>query len=332
MQKEKQPEKERIVMSGMRPTGPLHLGHWEGALRNWLRLQEECECYFSIADWHALTSEYADPSLIRDHSRAVLLDWLSVGIDPERAVVFRQSAIKEIPELFLLFSMIAPLGRLERVPTFKEQKVQIKDRDLNTFGFLGYPLLQTIDIIVVGGNTVPVGEDQVYHIELAREMVRRFNLFYGEVFQEPMELLTPQSRLPGLDGRKMSKSYGNVINLSDDAEAVQKKIMPMKTDIRRQRRSDPGVPEDCPVFAFHRSFSSAAEVEEVDAGCRSAGIGCIDCKRILVKNLNHFLDPVRDRRARFENMDVEDILAPGITRARDRANRTMQTVRRHVKL
>lgn len=332
MQKEKQPEKERIVMSGMRPTGPLHLGHWEGALRNWLQLQQECVCYFSIADWHALTTEYADPTAIRDHSREVLMDWLSVGIDPERAVVFRQSAIKEIPELFLLFAMIAPLGRLERVPTFKEQKSQIKDRDLNTFGFLGYPLLQTMDIIVVGGNTVPVGEDQVYHIELAREMVRRFNLFYGEVFQEPQELLTPQSRLPGLDGRKMSKSYGNVINLRDDPETVKSKIMPMKTDIRRQRRSDPGVPEDCPVFAFHRSFSSEAEVEEVDAGCRSAGIGCTDCKRILIKNLNHFLDPVRDRRSRFENMDVEDILEPGNTRARERAVRTLETVRRHIKL
>jgi len=332
MENAKTPPKERIVMSGMRPTGPLHLGHWEGALRSWLQLQQECECYFSIADWHALTTEYVDPSAIRSHVRDVLLDWLSVGIDPERSVVFRQSKIKEIPELLLLFAMIAPLGRLERVPTFKEQKAQLNDRDLNTFGFLGYPLLQTIDIIVVGGNTVPVGEDQVFHIELAREMVRRFNQFYGEVFAEPMELLTPQSRLPGLDGRKMSKSYGNVINLSDDADTVQRKIMPMKTDVRRQRRSDPGVPEDCPVFAFHKSFSSDEEIGEVDAGCRSAGIGCIDCKRILIANLNRFLDPVRERRARFERMNVDDLLAPGNERARERAARTLDVVREHVKL
>lgn len=332
MQNTEKTEKKRIVMSGMRPTGPLHLGHWEGALRNWLKLQQECECYFSIADWHALTTEYADPSAIRDHARAVLLDWLSVGIDPDRSVVFRQSAIKEIPELFLLFAMIAPLGRLERVPTFKEQKAQLADRDLNTFGFLGYPLLQTIDIIVVGGNTVPVGEDQVYHIELAREMVRRFNQFYGEVFEEPMELLTPQSRLPGLDGRKMSKSYGNVINLSDDAETVKSKIMPMKTDVRRQRRSDPGVPEDCPVFAFHKSFSSVEQIAEVEAGCRSAAIGCIDCKKILIANLNRFLEPVRERRARFENSDIEDLLAPGNARARERAGRTLEVVRARVKI
>jgi len=332
MQNKANPVKKQVVMSGMRPTGPLHLGHWEGALRNWLKLQAECECYFSIADWHALTTEYADPAAIRDHVRSVLLDWLAVGIDPERSVVFRQSAIKEIPELFLLFAMIAPLGRLERVPTFKEQKIQLSDRDLNTYGFLGYPLLQTIDIIVVGGNTVPVGEDQVFHIELAREMVRRFNQFYGDVFEEPMELLTPQSRLPGLDGRKMSKSYGNVINLSDSAETVKKKILPMKTDVRRQRRSDPGVPEDCPVFAFHKSFSSDAELAEVDAGCRSAGIGCIDCKRILIANLNRFLEPVRERRARFEKVNIDDLLAPGNLRARERAGRTLDVVRRQVKI
>ncbi|MBN1197390.1 MAG: tryptophan--tRNA ligase [Candidatus Aminicenantes bacterium] len=332
MQNKAKPVKKRIVMSGMRPTGPLHLGHWEGALQSWLKLQAECDCYFSIADWHALTTEYADPSAIREHVRQVLLDWLAVGIDPEKSVVFRQSAIKEIPELFLLFAMIAPLGRLERVPTFKEQKTQLSDRDLNTFGFLGYPLLQTIDIIVVGGNTVPVGEDQVFHIELAREMVRRFNQFYGDVFEEPMELLTPQSRLPGLDGRKMSKSYGNVINLSDSAETVKKKILPMKTDVRRQRRSDPGIPQDCPVFAFHKSFSSASEIAEVDAGCRSAAIGCIDCKRILIANLNRFLEPVRERRAWFEKVNVDDLLAPGNLRARERAGRTLEVVRKQVKI
>ncbi len=322
----------KIVMSGMRPTGPLHLGHWEGALSSWLKLQQECECYFSIADWHALTTEYADPSPIEGNVRAVLLDWLSVGIDPEKSVVFRQSAIKEIPELFLLFSMIAPLGRLERVPTFKEQRAQLSDRDLNTFGFLGYPLLQTMDIIVVGGNTVPVGEDQVFHIELARELVRRFNNFYGDVFEEPMELLTPHSRLPGLDGRKMSKSYGNVINLSDSEAAVKTKIMPMKTDIRRQRRSDPGVPEDCPVFTFHGSFSSEEEIAEIDAGCRSAAIGCVDCKKILLRNLNGFLDPIRERRRQFVDLDVRELLAPGNDRARDRARRTMEVVRESVKL
>ncbi len=317
----------KIVMSGMRPTGKLHLGHWEGALRNWIQLQEQHQCFYSIVDWHALTTDYQKPGEIKENIKHVLLDWLSSGVDPEKSTVFIQSHIKEIAELFLLLSMTTPLGWLERVPTFKEQQLQLKDRDINTFGFLGYPLLQTVDIIVVKGNLVPVGEDQVHHIELAREIVRRFNFLYGDYFAEPKELLTPISKLPGLDGRKMSKSYGNSIYLSDSAAEVEKKIRPMVTDTRRKRRTDPGVPADCPVFAFHKSFSSENERNDIVTGCTSASIGCIDCKKILIKNLNNFLDPFRERRAKYENTDMNEILENGTKKAREAASQTLQEVK-----
>ncbi len=316
-----------IVMSGMRPTGMLHLGHWEGALKNWISLQEKYQSYFSIVDWHALTTDYQDPSNIKRYIHETLIDWLSVGIDPEKSVIFVQSEIKEIAELYLLFSMFIPLGWLERVPTFKEQQLQLKDKDINNLGFLGYPLLQTMDIIIVKGNMVPVGEDQVFHIELAREIVRRFNNLYGEFFREPKEFLTPVPKLLGTDGRKMSKSYGNSIFLSDSAQVIEKKIRPMKTDTRRQRRTDPGVAEDCPVYSLHKSFSSKSEKESIVADCSSASIGCIDCKKILIKNLNAFLDPIRERRERYLNVNTDDILENGTKKARQVASETIENVR-----
>jgi len=321
-----------IVMSGMRPTGPLHLGHWEGALKNWVELQKSRRCFFSIVDWHALTSEYEHPDPIRQNVNEILYDWLSAGIDPNRSVIYLQSAVKEIAELFLLLAMITPLGWLERVPTFKEQQQQLRDRDLNTFGFLGYPLLQTVDIIIMKADAVPVGEDQVYHIELAREIARRFNAFYGFCFPEPQALLTPIPRLPGVDGRKMSKSYDNAIYLSDTPETVREKIRPMVTDVRRKRRSDPGIPEDCPVFALQQAYSTAAEVGAAAQGCRAAAIGCLDCKDIVIRNINAFLDPFRERRRIYEKSDVAAILAAGNEAARTQARLTLDEVRRLVKI
>lgn len=322
----------QVVMSGMRPTGPLHLGHWEGALQSWLKLQESARCHFSIVDWHALTTEYQDPSRIQGAIRDVLLDWLSVGIDPEKSVVYLQSAVKEIAELNLLLGMLTPLGWLERVPTFKEQQAQLADRDINQYGFLGYPLLMTVDIVVMKADTVPVGEDQVFHLELAREIVRRFNGLYGDCFPEPLPYLTPIPKLPGVDGRKMSKSYGNAIYLSDGDAAVAEKIRPMVTDVRRKRRSDPGVPEDCPAFALHRAYSKADEVAMIDAECRRAGIGCLDCKKVLIANVNGFLEPFRQRRRRYEAMAVADILEAGNRRACERAAATLAQVRALMKV
>jgi tryptophanyl-tRNA synthetase len=322
----------QVVMSGMRPTGALHLGHWEGALKSWLQLQQTADCYFSIVDWHALTTEYQDPSHIQENVRQVLLDWLAVGIDPQCNTIFLQSAIKEISELFLLLGMMTPLGWLERVPTFKEQQAQLSDRDLNQYGFLGYPLLQTVDIVIMKADTVPVGEDQVYHLELAREIVRRFNGLDGDCFPEPQPFLTPIPKLPGIDGRKMSKSYGNAIYLCDPATAVDEKIRPMVTDVRRKRRSDPGVPEDCPVFALHKAYSKTDEIAEVAAGCRTAGIGCLDCKKILIANVNDFLESFRQRRSKYENMSVNDILEPGNLRAAERARQTVAQVRELMKI
>jgi tryptophanyl-tRNA synthetase len=322
----------RVVMSGIRPTGTAHLGHWEGALKSWVKLQETGQCFYSIVDWHALTTAYEDVRNIKGNVRQVLLDLLAVGIDPEKSVVYLQSAIKEISELFLLLGMMTPLGWLERVPTFKEQQAQLPDRDINTFGFLGYPLLQTVDIVIMRANIVPVGEDQVFHLELAREIVRRFNGLYGECFPEPQPFLTPIPKLPGVDGRKMSKSYGNAIYLGDSAVVLGEKIRPMVTDVRRKRRSDPGVPEDCPVFALHKAYSKAAEIAEVAAGCRTAGIGCLDCKKILIDAVNEFLEPFRQRRSKYENLSVDDILQPGNQRARERARQTVAQVRELMKI
>ncbi len=324
--------KKTVVMSGMRPTGMLHLGHWAGALKNWIDLQNRHQCFFSIVDWHALTTDYQSSENIKKYIDETLIDWLSVGIDPEKSAVFVQSQVKEISELYLLFSMFVPLGWLERVPTFKEQQKQLKDKDINTIGFLGYPLLQTIDIIIVRGNLVPVGEDQVFHLELAREIVRRFNNIYGNFFDEPKEFLTPVPKLLGTDGRKMSKSYGNSIFLSDSAEDIVKKIKPMMTDTRRKRRTDPGVAEDCPVFSVHKSFSPKEEQERIKNDCSKASIGCLDCKNILIKNLNEFLEPVRERREKYKKINTGEILNAGYKKVSSVAKETLEEVRDLMKI
>src|SRR6267378_488686 len=269
------PSNKKRVLSGMRSTGKLHLGNYVGALENWVRMQEQYDCFFFIADWHALTTDYADTSRIKENSVEVLLDWLAAGLDPEKCVMFIQSHIPAHAELHLLFSMITPLGWLERVPTYKEPRDNIKDKDLATYGFLGYPVLQSADILLYKGDFVPVGEDQVAHVELTREIARRFNGFYGttKVFPEPKSLLTPAPKLPGTDGRKMSKSYGNTILLTDPEALVRQKLKTMVTDPARVRRSDPGNPDVCPVGDLHKIFSDRTTMDKVNVGCRSAGIG-----------------------------------------------------------
>ncbi len=318
------------ILSGMRPTGALHVGHLVGALENWVALQSSHECFFSIVDWHALTTDYADPSEVRTNVREMALDWLAAGIDPERSTVFVQSAVKEHAELHLLLSMIVPLSWLERVPTYREQQEQLREKDLNTYGFLGYPLLQAADILAYRADAVPVGEDQVPHVELCREIARRFNHLYGAVFPEPRALLTPSPRVPGLDGRKMSKSYRNAILLGDPHAAIEDKILRhMMTDPARKRRPDPGNPELCPVFDHHRIFSSPEQREWADDGCRSAAIGCRDCKSVLVENYRTRLAPIRERRAALarEPEAVDALLARGAARAREAAAATLAVVR-----
>ncbi|HUC44373.1 MAG TPA: tryptophan--tRNA ligase [Candidatus Sulfotelmatobacter sp.] len=317
------------VLSGMRPTGPLHLGHLVGAVHNWLRLATTHDCYFAIVDWHALTTDYADPGAIRGFVHEVALDWLAAGIDPERSTLFVQSEVKEHAELHLLLSMIVPLPWLERVPTYKEQQEQLREKDLNTYGFLGYPLLQAADILTYRPHAVPVGEDQAPHVELCREIARRFNHLYGEVFPEPATLMTPAARLPGTDGRKMSKSYGNAIFLSDDAKTVGAKVDGMLTDPQRTHRHIPGDPAVCPVFATHKIFSDPEVVAWADAGCRSAGIGCRDCKARLKESLSRTLAPIGARRAELaeDPARVDRILDDGAARAREAAGETLRLVR-----
>ena len=316
----------------MRSTGKLHLGNYVGALQNWVRMQDEYECFFCVADWHALTTDYADTSHVKENSLEVALDWLAAGLDPEKSVIFIQSHVLAHAELHLLFSMITPLGWLERVPTYKEQRENIKDKDLGTYGFLGYPVLQAADILIYKADCVPVGEDQVAHVELTREIARRFNGFYGrpkEVFPEPQALLTPAAKLPGTDGRKMSKSYGNTILLTDREPAVRQKLKTMVTDPARVRRSDPGNPDVCPVGDLHKIFSDKATIAKVDRGCRSAGIGCIECKSWAADALVRLLNPMQERRKKFEENPrlAWDILEAGSERARKSAGETMDTVR-----
>ena len=330
------------VLSGMRPTGKLHLGNYMGALYNWVRLQRQYECYFFIADWHALTTDYADTSRVKENILEVALDWLGAGLDPAVSTLFVQSWVPQHAELHLLFSMITPLGWLERVPTYKEQQQQIGDaaaggKDLSTYGFLGYPLLQSADILIYQANLVPVGQDQVAHVELTREVARRFNHFYPAepiVLPEPQALLTPSPKLPGTDGRKMSKSYGNTIELTDPEQVIRKKLKTMVTDPARIRRSDPGNPDVCPVFDLHRIFSSTEIQQKVREGCTTAGIGCIECKSWLADGVVAELAPVQERRRRFEGHpdDVWGILSDGSARARTRAEATMQQVRDAVHL
>jgi len=323
------PKIRKRVLSGMRSTGRLHLGNYVGALQNWVRMQDEYECFFMVADWHALTTDYADTSKIKENSIEVVLDWLAAGIDPEKSVVFIQSHVPAHAELHLLFSMITPLGWLERVPTYKEQRDNIKDKDLGTYGFLGYPVLQAADILVYKANAVPVGEDQVAHVELTREIARRFNSFYGEVLPEPQALLTPAAKLPGTDGRKMSKSYGNTVMLTDPEPVVRQKLKTMVTDPARVRRSDPGNPDVCPVGDLHKIFSSAETMAKVNEGCRSAGIGCIECKGWAADALVQLLNPMQERRRKFEENPrlAWDILESGTEQARKTAGETMDDVR-----
>jgi tryptophanyl-tRNA synthetase len=320
------------VLSGMRPTGKLHLGNYVGALQNWVRMQDEYECFFCVVDWHALTTDYADTSRVKENSLEVAFDWLAAGLDPEKSVLFLQSHVPAHAELHLLFSMITPLGWLERVPTYKEQRDNIKDKDLGTYGFLGYPLLQAADILIYKADCVPVGEDQVAHVELTREIARRFNGFYGKsgnVFPEPQSLLTPAAKLPGTDGRKMSKSYGNTIMLADPEPVIRQKLKTMVTDPARVRRSDPGNPDVCPVGDLHKIFSDKATMAKVNEGCRSAGIGCIECKGWAADALVTLLNPIQERRKKFEENPrlAWDILEAGSERARKAAGATMEDAR-----
>src|SRR5215831_16406701 len=274
-------EKRKRVLSGMRPTGKLHLGNYVGALQNWVGMQDDYECYFCVVEWHALTTDYADTSKVKENSLEVVFDWLAAGLDPERSVIFMQSHVPAHAELHLLFSMITPLGWLERVPTYKEQRENITDKDLGTYGFLGYPVLQAADILIYKAVFVPVGEDEVPHVDLTREIARRFNQFYGAkspVLPEPAPLLSPAAKLAGIDGRKMSKSYGNTILLTDPEPVIRQKLKTMVTDPARVRRSDPGNPDVCPVGDLHKIFSYKETLAKVNEGCRSAGIGCIECK------------------------------------------------------
>ncbi len=325
------------VLSGMRPTGPLHIGHYLGALSNWIKLQDEYECFYFVADWHALSTMYDESGPLEEYTLEIVKDWLAVGLDPARSTLFLQSAVLEHAELFVLLSMITPLSWLERVPSYKEVRQQMSHKDLSTIGFLGYPLLQTADIIIYRANYVPVGIDQLPHLELSREVVRRFNHMYpstGGVFPEPMHLLTEAPKVPGTDGRKMSKSYGNAIYLKDSAEEVWEKLRPMVTDPARVRRTDPGDPEKCPVYELHVFFTSESRRQEAAEGCRTAGIGCIDCKKILYEQMEKLLVPLREKRRVFdEKPDLAgEILTEGSARARLECARTMESAREAIQL
>jgi tryptophanyl-tRNA synthetase len=319
----------------MRPTGRLHLGHLVGALGNWVPLQEKYDCFYFIADWHALTSEYANTGPITGYALDNVADWLAAGLDPERSTIFVQSLVPEHAELYLLLSMVIPIPWLERVPTYKDQQEQLAEKDLSTLGFLGYPLLQTADVTIYDANFVPVGKDQVVHLELSREAVRRFNQFFGNVLVEPQPLLTPVSLLPGLDNRKMSKSYGNAIELTDDAETVAKKVRQMYTDPNRVRADIPGTVEGNPVFIYHDAFNpDTAEVEDLKTRYRAGKVGDVEVKTKLASALNAYLAPIRERRAAVAARpeQLREILFEGSKRARVVANETMQRVRDAVKI
>ncbi|HEX7151047.1 MAG TPA: tryptophan--tRNA ligase [Thermoanaerobaculia bacterium] len=324
----------QYVLSGLRPTGRVHLGNYFGAIRNWVELQDRYRCFYMVADWHALTSDYADPSKVHQATFDAVADWLAAGIDPEKCDVFLQSEVKEHAELHLLLSMVTPLPWLERVPTFKDQQAQLQEKDLNTYGFLGYPLLQTADIIIYRASFVPVGEDQESHLELSREIVRRFNNFYGEVFPEPKPLFTPTPKVPGLDARKMSKSYGNTIGLTESADEIRAKVMTMFTDPNRLRRKDPGNPDICNLYQFHKLFSDTATIERVDHECRTATIGCVDDKKLLADIMIEALRPIREKRVELERDPsiVWDALKRGNRKARECAGETLEIARKAMKL
>ncbi|MBQ9105395.1 MAG: tryptophan--tRNA ligase [Mailhella sp.] len=318
------------TVSGMRPTGPLHIGHYFGALKNWIDMQNDHEAFFFVADWHALTSNYADTTKLPQYVRDMVVDWMSAGLDPEKCSIYRQSDIRETAELHLLLSMITPLGWLERCPTYKEQQQNITDKDLGNYGFLGYPVLMTADIIQHRPHWVPVGQDQQPHLELAREIVRRFNGMYDtQVFPEPEARLTPAAKCPGLDGRKMSKSYGNGIFLQDTLEDLTPKIKTMFTDPARLRKSDPGNPDVCNLFPYHKLLASPEVQAEVREGCTGATMGCVNCKKMFLQNLQNFLEPLHERRAAILAKPglVDEVLAAGREKAAKSVKETMAMVR-----
>ena len=321
------------VVSGMRPTGKLHLGHLVGALRKWGDLQTDYDCMYFVADWHALTSDYADTTQLTNFACDNVADWIATGVDPERSTIFAQSLVPEHAELYLLLSMVVPVPWLERVPTYKEQIDQLKDRDLSTIGFLGYPLLQGADVFIYGAQYVPVGEDQVPHLELAREVVRRFHGIFGELFPEPQPLLTRYPRLPGLDNRKMSKSYANTIDIGDDAETVRKKVMRMYTDPNRVRADIPGRVEGNPVFIYHDAFNAnTAEVEDLKDRYQRGKVGDVEVKEKLANALNEVLEPIRERRRGLRLERIREIIFEGSSRARVIAQETMGRVRDAMRL
>jgi len=324
------------ILSGMRPTGKLHLGNLHGALQNWVDLQNsgDYECFYFVADWHALTSEYNNTDPIKGYIQDMVVDWLSVGLDPRRSTMFIQSEIKEHAELFLILSMVTPLPWLERNPTYKEMKQELADKDLSTFGFLGYPVLQAADIIMYKAHGVPVGVDQLPHVELTREITRRFNFLYQEIFPIPDAMLTEVPKLLGIDGRKMSKSYENSIYLSDRGSVLKTKVESMFTDPQRMRKGDPGRPEVCNVFTFHTIYAPHANLEEIDRECRRAGIGCVDCKKRLVQWVLEGMKAIHDRQDYYRShvKEVREIIVDGCQRATQVARQTMQEVREAVKI
>jgi tryptophanyl-tRNA synthetase len=326
-------EKKRIL-SGMRPTGPLHMGNYLGALANWVDMQEPYDCYFFVADWHALTSDYENTGPTAEYVRQMLIDWLSAGLSPDRSTIFIQSKVPEHTELYLILSMITPVPWLERNPTYKDQILQLQNKDLSTFGFLGYPVLQAADILMYKAQGVPVGVDQVPHVEITREIARRFNYLYGDVFPEPDAILTQTPKILGIDRRKMSKSYNNAIYLADSPEEIEKKVLQMVTDPQRARKSDPGNPDICNVFEFHKLYTDEATVEKIDRECRKAEIGCVACKKIMAASLIDALAPLQERRRYYASHPeiVDQIIADGSAKARAIAKDTMAQVKAALKM
>jgi tryptophanyl-tRNA synthetase len=327
-----EPTAKKRILSGMRPTGRLHLGNLHGALSNWKDLQHEYQCYFFIADWHALTTEYKEPQTIHTYILDLVVDWISVGLDPEIATFFVQSAVPEHAELHLILSMITPLAWLERNPTYKEQQQELESKEIATYGFLGYPVLQAADIMMYKAHAVPVGIDQAPHVELTREIARRFNFLYGDFFPVPELLLTEIPKLAGLDGRKMSKSYNNSIFLSDSVEDIRQKLSQMVTDPQRARRKDPGDPAVCVLFPFHKLYSDPEMIAEINRECRVAGLGCVDCKKRLTERVLAALEPIQAKREYLTGHldEVREILEAGNRKARAAARETMAGVRQAI--